>query len=130
MLFSYQTTKLFDAELPGTKGLKPLPNGNPHVLVSIPERALLELASDIGKGQSMEEAINLMATLRNLRPTLLDEFLLHCKRVKVVRLVRDLGKSSGYSWGDDLQKHVDRLGAEKRWTNKTKDGERLTLKPR
>jgi hypothetical protein len=129
MLFSYQTTQLFGEKFPWDAGLKPLPNRHPDVLVSVPERALLELASDIGKGQSMEEAINLMATLRNIRPSVLDEFLRHCKRVKVVKLVRDLGLASGYSWGQDLQKHVDRLGAGKRWTTVTKAGERLSLKP-
>jgi hypothetical protein len=46
-------------------------------MVSVPERAILELASDIGKGQSLEEASNLSASLRNLRADVLDEFLGH-----------------------------------------------------
>ncbi|MCD5361260.1 type IV toxin-antitoxin system AbiEi family antitoxin domain-containing protein [Chromobacterium aquaticum] len=129
MLFSYQTTQLFDNSFLPMQGLKSLPNGSPYVLVSVPERALLELASDIGKGQTLEEARNIVVTLRNIRPTVLDQFLSHCKRVKVVRLVRDLGLWSGYPWGQDLQKHVDRLGSGKRWSNRTRDGERLTLKP-
>lgn len=70
-----------------------------------------------------------MVGLRNIRPQVLDKFLSHCTRVKVVRLVRDLGAESGFSWAQDLQKHVDRLGHGKRWTHKTKDGKRLTLKP-
>ena len=68
LLYSYQTTKLFDGEFRYDEGLKPLPAGDPTVLVSIPERALLELASDVGKGQTMEEATNLMDGLRNIRP--------------------------------------------------------------
>ncbi|CAB3736377.1 hypothetical protein LMG24238_06224 [Paraburkholderia sediminicola] len=126
--YSYQTTDLFDGDLPYEMGLKPLPSGSPEVLVSVPERAILELASDIGKGQSMEEASNLIIGSRNLRSDVLDEFLRHCKRVKVVRLVRDLGREADFSWAEDIQKHVDRLGAGKRWSNKTKNG-RLTLKP-
>ncbi|WP_429293453.1 type IV toxin-antitoxin system AbiEi family antitoxin domain-containing protein [Paraburkholderia sp. CI3] len=47
--------------------LKPLAGGNPYVLISVPERALIELARHIGKGQSLEEAINLMPSLRNVR---------------------------------------------------------------
>lgn len=128
MSYSYQTTDLFDCDLPYEMGLKPLPSGCPEVLVSVPERAILELASDIGKGQSMEEASNLVIGLRNLRPDVLDEYLRHCKRVKVVRLVRDLGREADFLWARDLQKHVDRLGAGKRWSNKTKNG-RLTLRP-
>ncbi|WP_187638692.1 MULTISPECIES: type IV toxin-antitoxin system AbiEi family antitoxin domain-containing protein [Paraburkholderia] len=37
------------------------------MLISVPERALIELARHIGKGQSLEEAINLMPSLRNIR---------------------------------------------------------------
>lgn len=124
--YSYQTTTLFDDDFPYETGLKPLPAGATGVLVSVPERAILELTSDIGKGQSMEEASNLMVGLRNLRPDVLHKFLSHCKRVKVVRLVRDLGLEADFSSARDLQKHVDRLGAGKRWFNKTKNG-RLTL---
>ncbi|MDR5798988.1 MULTISPECIES: type IV toxin-antitoxin system AbiEi family antitoxin domain-containing protein [Caballeronia] len=129
LLYSYQTTTLYDDDFLYGEGLKPLPSGDPAVLVSIPERALLELASDVGKGQTLEEARNLMVGLRNIRPQVLDKFLSHCTRVKVVRLVRDLGAEAGFSWAQDLQKHVDRLGHGKRWTHKTKDGKRLTLKP-
>lgn len=128
MSYSYQTTDLFDGAIPYASGLKPLPLGSPEVLVSVPERAILELASDIGKGQSMEEARNLVVGLRNLRPDVLDEFLGRCTRVKVVRLVRDLGREADFAWARDLQKHVNRLGAGKRWSNETKNG-RLTLEP-
>ncbi|WP_414443247.1 type IV toxin-antitoxin system AbiEi family antitoxin domain-containing protein [Burkholderia sp. 22PA0106] len=127
--YSYQTTALFDERQPYETGLQPLPARDPGVLVSVPERAVLELASDVGKGQSLEEARNLMVGLRNLRRDVLDAFLSHCTRVKVVRLVRDLGLEAGFSWADGLQKHVDRLGPGKRWSNRTPNGERLTLKP-
>jgi hypothetical protein len=130
MPFSYQTTHLFDDNLPPAQGLKPLPNGRRNILVSIPERALLELASDVGKGQSVEEARNLVALMRNLRTSVLDEFLAHCHRVKVVRLVRDLGHAENMPWASEIQKHVDRLGADKRWSGRTRDGGWLTLKPR
>ncbi|QOZ83770.1 MULTISPECIES: type IV toxin-antitoxin system AbiEi family antitoxin domain-containing protein [Chromobacterium] len=129
MFYSYQTTRLFDDNLPYDSWLTPIPAGHPGVLVSCMERALLELASDIGKGQSIEEACNLMVTLRSLRTGVLDELLLHCTRVKVVRLARDLGLASGYEWGHDLQKHVDRISKGKRWSVLARDGERLTLKP-
>ncbi|MCP3725885.1 type IV toxin-antitoxin system AbiEi family antitoxin [Paraburkholderia sp. CNPSo 3272] len=128
LVYSFQTTSLFDDDLPYDKGLKPLPAGDPEVNVSVPERAILELASDIGKGQSFEEASNLMVSLRNLRGDVLDEFLSHCHRVKVVRLVRDLGREADFAWARGLQKHVDRLGTGKRWSNQTKNG-RITLKP-
>lgn len=132
MLYTLQTTRLFDDGLPANTGLSPLPNRDPALLVSEPERALLELASDVGKrrakGQSLEEAMGIAAALRNLRPKVLDTLLSHCTRVKVVKLVRDLGETSGFSWGGDLQRHVDRLGAGRRWTSSRKDSPRFTLK--
>lgn len=112
--YSYQTTSLFDERLPYEKGLKPLPAGDPDVLVSIPERAILELASDIGKTQSLEEATNLMTGLRNLRLDVLDDFLYHCEKMKAVRLVRDLGMGAGFTWANHLQRHFDRLGTRTR----------------
>src|SRR6202044_781672 len=35
----YQSTQLFDGELPNGFGLQPIPNGRPEILVSAPERA-------------------------------------------------------------------------------------------
>jgi hypothetical protein len=80
------------------------------------------------KGQSLKEAMNIAASLRNLRPKVLDTLLSHCMRVKVVKLVRDLGEASGFPWGKDLQRHVDRLGPGRRWSSSRKDGPRFTLK--
>ncbi|SEK08868.1 Transcriptional regulator, AbiEi antitoxin, Type IV TA system [Paraburkholderia diazotrophica] len=132
MPYTLQTTRLFDASLPADTGLSPLPNRDPLLVESEPERALLELASDVGKrrakGQSLEEAMSIAASLRNLRPKVLDTRLSHCTRVKVVKLVRDLGEASGFAWGKDLQRHVDRLGAGRRWTSSRKDGPRFTPK--
>ena len=127
-----QTTRLFDGNLPEGFAISPLPNQDPSLLVAEPERALLELASDVGKrlakGQSLDEAINIASSLRNLRPKVLDALLSHCTRVKVVKLVRDLGESSGFAWGKDLQRHVDRLGPGKRWTSSRKGAPSLNLK--
>jgi len=110
MLYTYQTTQIFGDGLPEGAGMEPVPDDNRGVLVSVPERALLELASDIGKkgqkGQSLEEALNLMPSLRNLRPHVLDLLLSHCTRVKVMRLARDLGAAAGHSWACNVQKHL------------------------
>lgn len=133
MPYNFQTTRLFREDAPVDDWLRPLPFRNAEVLVSIPELALLELVSDIGKkggkGQSLEEAMHLADLMRNLRVDVLTQILGYCIRVKVVRLVRDLGKNSGYAWGSDLQVHVDRLSPGKRWSKRAKDGSLLTLKP-
>jgi hypothetical protein len=132
LFHTLQTTQLFDGGLPDGFAISPLPHLDPSILVSEPERALLELASDIGKrhakGQSLEEAFHIASSLSHLRPKVLAPLLAHCTRVKVVKLVRDLGDASGFAWGKDLQRHVDRLGPGKRWTSSRKGAPALNLK--
>ncbi|WP_425468134.1 type IV toxin-antitoxin system AbiEi family antitoxin domain-containing protein [Paraburkholderia guartelaensis] len=59
MPFSFQTTQLFQDDARITAWSRSLPNKDNEILVSIPELALLELASAIGKasgkGQTLEE---------------------------------------------------------------------------
>lgn len=78
----YQATHLFDPGLDAQVGVAPLPGGRPDVPVSTPERALLELLSDVGKGQELEEARHLVESARTLRPAVLDELLSHLKRIQ------------------------------------------------
>ena len=125
--FSYQTTDLFDGVLPYEQGLNPTLN-NPGVVVSVPERALLELVSDAGKSMPHEELAGCMEMAGELRESVLHQFLSHCTRVKVIKLVRDLGQRADHPWVGVAQQHVDRLGADKRWSYVSKNGERLTLK--
>jgi hypothetical protein len=54
MPFSFQTTQLFRNDAPIAAWLRPLPNKNNEILVSIPELALLELASAIGKADGKD----------------------------------------------------------------------------
>lgn len=124
-----QSTALFDADMPYQRHLRPLPGGHPEVLSSCRERALLELASDVGRGQSLEEVRNLFVGLRNIRPVVLAELLGHCPRIKVVRLVRDLALQEGYAWASIAQERAEAISKGKRWSMVGRDGERLTLKP-
>lgn len=123
-----QTTQLFDDRLkPGT-GLQPLPNGHPEVLVSVPERALLELLSDIGKYHSLQEARDLVELMPALRQRVLDELLQHSVRIKVVRSAALLAAELKLPWADLAKKHSDRIGGGSRWIAVTRSGERLDMK--
>ena len=124
----YQTTHLFDDALPLELGLAPLPNGRPDVLVSTPERALLELLSDAGKNQSIEETRHLVESVRNLRLPLLDELMSHLTRLKVVRLARMLADDFNQPWKTLAEKHSERLGGGERWISVGKTGDLLDLK--
>lgn len=124
----YQATQLFDSQLPEGAGLKSLPTGRPDVLVSVPERALLELLSDVGRTQSLEEARQLVEFLHTLREKVLDQLLAHTTRIKVVRLAELLGRGLALPWAATATRHSQRIGGGKRWVAVTKSGERLDLK--
>jgi hypothetical protein len=125
---TYQSTRIFDNTLPQGFGLAPLPAGNPKVMVSVPERALLELFSDTGKLQSLEETLNVAESVRHLRPDVLETLLAHTTRVKVVRLAKSLAKSLELPWLEIAKKHSERLGSSSRWVAVTRDKKILHLK--
>lgn len=124
----YQVTQLFDAKLRKGFGLQALPNGRSDILVAVPERALLELLSDVGKGQSLQETRQLVESLRTLREKTLDELLTHSTRIKVVRLAELLARDLGLPWAALAKRHSQRLGGGKRWIAVAKSGERLDLR--
>lgn len=129
-LFSvtYQSTNIFDKNLPKGFGLSALPGGDPKVMVSVQERALLELFSDTGKILSLEETINLTESTRHLRPDILEILLTHTTRVKVVRLAKTLAETLQLPWLDIARKHNERLGSSSRWIAMTRDKKILRLK--
>ena len=124
----YQTTQLFDGELPPQFGLKPLPETPNGALVSVPERALLEMLSNVGKHQSVEEARHLTEALRNPRLDVLDTLLAHCTRIKVVRLARQFADELELPWAKVIRPHSHRMGSDRRWMLRTRNGELLSLK--
>jgi hypothetical protein len=125
---TYQSTNIFDNKLPKDFGLAALPGGDPKVMVSVQERALLELFSDAGKLQSLEETINLTEGTRHLRPEVLETLLAHTTRVKVVRLAKTLAETLELPWLDIARKHNERLGSSTRWIAVTRDKNILRLK--
>jgi hypothetical protein len=124
----YQATQLFNASLPANFGLQPLPAGRPDVLVSVPERAILELLSDAGKHQSLSETRDLVEALPSLRDPVLDTLLTHITRVKVVRMAHALAQRFELPWAALAAQHSQRLGGGKRWVAVAKSGERIDLK--
>ena len=124
----YQATHLFDAAMPTDLGLAPLPAGRSDVLVSTPERAMLELLSDVGKKQGLEETRNLLEAIRTPRLPVLDQLLSHLTRIKVVRLAADLAEDLALPWKDMALSHSQRIGGASRWVLSSKTGDRLDLR--
>lgn len=82
------------------------------VLVSEPERAVLEMLSDVPGRQSLEEAGNLVDMLYGLRSSLMQLMLKDCLSVKAVRLFLTLARQSSLPVLDGIDLEGVRLGAE------------------
>jgi hypothetical protein len=125
---SYQATHLFDVGMPPHLGLGQLPAGRADLPVSEPERAILELLSDVGKKQGLEEARHLVEAARSLRLDTLEELMRHLKRIKVARLAHWLAEDLDLSWKSLARACSKRLGGGKRWVAQTRTGDRLNLR--
>jgi hypothetical protein len=100
-----------------------------NLKVSVPERAVLELLSEVGIHQDLEEARNLFDGLRNLRTEVLGRLLACCTSVKTVRLFLTWARETGVVNVDLLLKgHKINAGSKSRWITRMKDGTLLTLK--
>lgn len=118
--------RLFSTRLPSGFGLQPLPETPGGPPVSVPERALLEMLSEVGVRQGVEEARNIMEGVRSLRPEVLSTLLKNCLRVKVARLSIQWAEEMNLEWAAAARKSA-KLG-KGRWSARLKDGTTLTLK--
>ncbi len=125
----YSKRNLFSPELPKGFGLQPLPETPDGVLVSEPERALLEMLSEVGVYQSIEEARNIMEGVRSLRTDTLAVLLKHCLRVKVRLLCVSWAEELNLPWAIAARKAAGRSRDQSRWTARLKDGTVLNIKP-
>lgn len=127
----YVSKKLFHKKLPAAFALSSLPESPNGPLVSEPERALLEMLSEVGLQQSVEEGRQIMEGARSLRPEVLTRLLQECVRVKVVRLCTQWAEELNLPWSSDARKALAQSHAagQGRWTARMKDGTTLILKP-
>jgi hypothetical protein len=96
--------------------------------VSMPERAVLELLSEVGVRQPMQEARELMESTYSLRADVLGELLKMCSSVKTVRLCLQLGRELSLPWAKKLNPAELPTGSDRPWVSRSKDG-LLVLKP-
>lgn len=125
----YTARNLFSSKLAKQFGLQPLPETPDGVLVSVPERALLEMLSEVGLHQGIEEARNIMEGSRSLRPEVLTTLLKNCRRVKVARLSVRWAEELSLPWAAAARKAVGNRQGHSRWSARLKDGTTLVLKP-
>jgi hypothetical protein len=120
--------RLFSDEMPQGFGLAFLPELPDGPLVSVPERALLEMLSEVGVRQEVEEARSVMESVRQLRTQVLTTILQACMMRKAVRLCVTWSAELGLSWADVAARAAaGRIGTG-RWIRRLKDGSTLILK--
>ena len=119
---NYHRLRLFDEQPPFLLRVSRLARKADGPLTSEPERAVLELLSDVGVRQPLEEARDLLAGASSLRAAVLQDLLTRCKQVKTVRLCLTLGRELGLPWAAKLD--VARLpaGSKRRWVGRSKEG--------
>jgi hypothetical protein len=125
----YTARNLFSPRLPKGFGLQPLPETPDGVLVSEPERALLEMLAEVGVHQGIEEARNIMEGIRSLRTDTLATLLKHCQRVKARLLCVRWAEELNLPWASAVRAGAGTRRGQSRWTARLKNGTILNLKP-
>jgi hypothetical protein len=84
------------------------------LVMSSPERAILELLNEVPQRETFHQADMLMEGLRTLSPKRLQKLLIECRSVKVKRLFLWFAERHNYSWLKQLDRAEIDLGTGKR----------------
>jgi len=106
----YLSTKFLESTL----GLTEFQTKEFTLKISSPARALLECLYLSPEKQDLVECYQLMESLNNLRPKLVQALLEDCSSVKVKRLFLYMAEKSGHSWFNHLHLEKIDLGKGKR----------------
>ncbi len=118
----YHRKRLFD-EQPGTLlHVAPFEQRSAAPRVSAPERALLEMLSDVGVRQPLQEARELIESTYPLRADVLRGLLERCRSVKTVRLCLQLGREASLPWAAKLDATTLPTGSDRPWVSRSADG--------
>lgn len=96
--------------------------------MSDPERAVLELLSEVGVRQSLQDVRDVLEGTTSLRAAVLQDLLSRCRQVKTVRLCLTLGRELGLPWAAKLDPAGLPTGSRGRWVGRSKEG-LLVLEP-
>lgn len=91
-------------------------------LVSAPERALLEVLSEVGVRQPLKEARELAESSYSMRADVLRDLLKRCTSVKTVRLCLQLGKEGSLPWSVKLDPTKLPTGSNRPWVSRSAEG--------
>lgn len=118
----YRRKRLFDEQPDAFLHVAPFEKRSGAPQVSTPERALLELLSEVGVRQSLQEARELVESTYSLRADVLRELLQHCTSVKTVRLCLQLGREGSLPWVKKLDPATLPTGSDQPWVSRSAEG--------
>lgn len=88
--------------------------GGFEIIISSPERAIMEQMSLVKTNADVEQTHQLMEGLTTLRPSVVQDLLVNCRLVKVKRLFLWSAETIGHAWFDRLDLAQVDLGKGKR----------------
>jgi len=124
----YRRKQLFRGKAADRLAVSRLEGPSRSPLVAEPERAILELLSEVPNRQSVEEARLLMEGMLTLRPNVLQPLLVSCASVKTVRLFLNWSRELSLPHLAKLDERKLKKGSKSRYIYKTADAT-LVLKP-
>ena len=118
----YHRKRLFDEQPGALLHAGPFEKRSGAPQVSAPERALLEVLSDVGVRPPLQEARELVESAYSLRDDVLRELLQRCTSVKTVRLCLQLGREASLPWAAKLDPATLPTGSDRPWVSRSADG--------
>jgi Transcriptional regulator, AbiEi antitoxin, Type IV TA system/Transcriptional regulator, AbiEi antitoxin N-terminal domain len=118
----YHRKRLFDEAAAEPRYTAPFEKRKGAPRVSEPERALLEVFSEVGVRQPLQEACELAESAYNLRAQVLRDLLAHCTNVKTVRLCLQLGRELSLPWAAKLDPTQLPTGSARAWVSRSAAG--------
>ena len=118
----YHRKRLFNEEPSQALHVGPFEKKPGAPQVSSPERALLEMLSEVGVRQALQEARELAESTYNLRARVLQELLKQCTNVKTVRLCLTLGRELSLPWTAKLNPAELPVGSDQPWVSSSPYG--------
>lgn len=125
----YNRTQLFDGASNAGEGLVCLPETPGGPMLSEPELALLEMLSEVGVHQEMEEARAIFESMRQIRSKRLVHWIARCRRIKAVRLCANWAKQLDLPWAEKVIGEIPADMLRHRWVSRLGDGTTLSLPP-
>jgi Transcriptional regulator, AbiEi antitoxin, Type IV TA system/Transcriptional regulator, AbiEi antitoxin N-terminal domain len=118
----YHRKRLFEERPDALQHVRPFEDRKGGPLVSAPERALLEVLSEVGVRQPLQEARELVESSYSLRANVLRDLLKRCASVKTVRLCLQLGSELSQPWFGKLDQSQLPVGSDRPWVSRSPDG--------